>query len=198
MPKNTLSDLISGTSEWLALKDLPSTSTAGWRALSAAGKIGVYIVALRNDIEEIDNNNFICSKVGYIGKSSDIVTRTSNIRATVKSSKQSYHNCGSYIKKRLDQISLDQYVVKYLYTKTEEDNTRLESEYHRVMTENFGAPFAWREASGGKDGRLERIASDLEILTDDEKLKAYELLYTEIPKILMRRYHDEILSREDE
>ena len=68
----------------------------------------------RYSIEEIEEANFISEKIGYIGKSADIVSRTYSIRASVNG-KATYHNCGAYIKRKLDTIPFEEYVVKYLY-----------------------------------------------------------------------------------
>jgi len=193
MNKENFNDYITGTSNWLFLKDIPSSGTSRYTSLSELGKIGVYIVALKEDTLDIDSSNYVNPKIGYVGKSCDIVTRTYNIRATVSSKKQSYHGCGTYIKNRLDKISFDNYCVKFLYCASDENSTKLESEIHRLMFEKFKYRFAWQEASGGKDGRMERIMNDLEILNDDEKLKVYDFLHKkEVPQILLRRYHAEL------
>jgi hypothetical protein len=55
----------------------------------------------------------------------------------------------------------------------------------------------WREASAGKDGRLERFNDELEKLTDEEKLQVYETLYFQLKDILLRRYHDNLESIRD-
>jgi hypothetical protein len=189
--------LYASKSEWIPLKDLPSFNTQKYKEMILDGQEGCYIVALKEHTDEIDRTNFISDKVGYIGKSGDVVSRTSNIRATVKSTATAvYHGLGSYIKNRLDKTPFDNYVVKYLYTTKEQDNGKLENELHRAMVDKFGYPFAWREASGGKDGRMERIAGDLMSSTDEEKLQFYEMLYAELPSILMRQYNSNLESRE--
>jgi hypothetical protein len=188
-------NLITGASPWLPLKDIPSSNTQKYHSLSEDGTSGVYIVALRSDIDLIEESNFICNKIGYIGKSVDIVSRTYSIRASVNG-KTTYHNCGAYIKRKLDTIPFEEYVVKYLYC-PEDKVAELESLYQSLMKDALGYTFVWREASAGKDGRLERFNDELEKLTDEEKLQVYETLYFQLKDILLRRYHDNLESIRD-
>lgn len=185
-------NLITSASPWLPLKEIPSSNTQKYHSLSEDGTSGVYIVALKTDIKEIEESNFISEKIGYIGKSADIVSRTYSIRASVNG-KTTYHNCGAYIKRKLDTIPFEEYVVKYMYC-PEDKIVELETLYQSLMKESFGYTFAWREASAGKDGRLERFNDELEKLTDDEKLQVYETLYYQLKDILLRRFHDNLES----
>lgn len=188
-------NLITGASPWLPLKEIPSSQTQKYHSLSQDGASGVYVVALKKDIEEIENDSFISEKIGYVGKSADIVTRTYSIRASVNG-KTNYHNCGAYIKRKLDTIPFDEYVVKYLYC-PEDKIAELETIYQTLMKEAHGFTFAWREASAGKDGRLERFNDELEKLTDEEKIQVYETLYFQLKDILLRRFHDNLESSRD-
>lgn len=197
MVKSIFDQYITSTSDWINVRDLPSDNTARFISMCKDGIIGVYIVALRDDIADIEKSGYLSDKIGYVGMSTNIVSRTNSIRATVVSKKNCvYHGLGTYIKNRLDKISFDQYVVKYLYCK-EDDALVFENAFHSAMKDKFGYTFGWREASGGKDGKLERIYNDLSQLSDEDKLQVYENLHADLPNILVRQYHSKLESAED-
>jgi hypothetical protein len=197
MKNNPFSEYITGTSEWIPIQNLPSDKTTRFNQMCEDGTVGCYVVALKEHTDEIDKAGYISDKVGYIGMSNNIVSRTNSIRATVVSKKNCvYHGLGTYIKNRLDEIPLDRYVVKYLYCEESKSNN-FENTMHNMMKEKFGYAFAWREASGGKDGKLERIYNDLTQIDDDSKLQVYENLLAELPDILLRQYHAKLNLAED-
>ena len=120
------------------MKDLPGSQNGKWAKMCEDGKVGVYLVALDTDTAEIEKNNFLSEKNGYIGKSQDVIMRSSCIKATVNSKANCvYHNAGLYIRNRLDKIPLDRYVVKYFYT-DEDQVGDFEAAFHAAMTDKFG------------------------------------------------------------
>ncbi|CAB4124156.1 hypothetical protein UFOVP49_35 [uncultured Caudovirales phage] len=189
-----LPELCTGTSEWIPIKDLPSGKSQKYNEMSLKGKTGVYLVACSKDLEEIDaQKHFLSSKIGYIGMSCDLVYRTYNIKATVTGkSNQVYHNCGLYIKNRINTIPIEEYHVKYLYCDVDRED-ELERYMHNSMKDAFGVPFAWIEASAGKAGKLERVCDELDSLSDEEKTQVYDYLRNIMPEILMR-IHDSKLN----
>lgn len=183
----------SKQSDWFRLKDLPGSKNGKWATMSEDGKVGVYLVALDTDTAEIEKNNFLCEKNGYIGQSKDMVMRTSGIKATVNSkSNITYHNAGLYIRNRLDKFSLDRYVVKYFYIDDPERLIEFEQAFHSEMNAKFGFNFSWREASAGKDGKLEQMISSLTSLSDDEKIELHKVIRAEVKEIIFQRHLDEI------
>ncbi|NDF98581.1 MAG: hypothetical protein EB101_06595 [Chitinophagia bacterium] len=188
-----ISKFSSKQSDWIRLRDLPGSQNGKWAKMSEDGKVGVYLVALDTDIQEIEKNNFLCEKNGYIGQSKDIVMRTSNIKATVNSkSNIVYHNAGLYIRNRLDKFALDRYVVKYFYVDDPERIIEFEQAFHAEMHTKFGFNFSWREASAGKDGKLEQMISSLSTLSDDEKIELHKVIRAEVKEIIFQRHLDEI------
>lgn len=193
MAKLFYEDFSKKQSGWIRLIDLPGSQNSKWAKLSSDGKVGVYLVALDTDVAEIEKNNFISDKCGYIGKSNDVVMRTSNIKATVNSkSNIVYHNAGLYIRNRLDKISLDRYVVKYFIIEDENRLTEFEQAFHSAMTDKCGFTFAWREASAGKDGKLDQAINMLSTLPDDDKIELHKILRAEVKDIIFQRHLDEI------
>lgn len=179
-------------SDWIRLKDLPGSQNGKWAKMCEDGKVGVYLVALDTDTAEIEKNNFLSEKNGYIGKSQDVIMRSSCIKATVNSKANCvYHNAGLYIRNRLDKIPLDRYVVKYFYT-DEDQVGDFEAAFHAAMTEKFGYTFAWREASAGKEGKLEQIINALATLSDDDKISLHKMLREEVKDIVFQRHLDEM------
>lgn len=190
--KSFIEKYSSKQSEWIRLKDLPGSQNGKWAKMCEDGKVGVYLVALDSDIQEIEKNNFVCDKNGYIGKSNDVIMRTACIKATVNSkSNIVYHNAGLYVRNRLDKFPLDRYVVKYFYS--EEDKVgEFENSFHSIMNEKFGYSFAWREASAGKEGKLEQIINALATLSDDDKISLHRMLREEVKDIIFQRHLDEL------
>lgn len=190
--KSFIEKYSSKQSEWIRLKDLPGSQNGKWAKMCEDGKVGVYLVALDSDIQEIEKNNFVCEKNGYIGKSNDVIMRTACIKATVNSkSNIVYHNAGLYVRNRLDKFPLDRYVVKYFYS--EEDKVgEFENTFHSMMNEKFGYSFAWREASAGKEGKLEQIINALATLSDDDKISLHRMLREEVKDIIFQRHLDEL------
>lgn len=190
--KSFIEKYSSKQSEWIRLKDLPGSQNGKWAKMCEDGKVGVYLVALDSDIQEIEKNNFVCDKNGYIGKSNDVIMRTACIKATVNSkSNIVYHNAGLYVRNRLDKFPLDRYVVKYFYS--EEDKVgEFENTFHSMMNEKFGYSFAWREASAGKEGKLEQIINALATLSDDDKISLHRMLREEVKDIIFQRHLDEL------
>lgn len=190
--KSFIEKYSSKQSDWIRLKDLPGSQNGKWAKMCEDGKVGVYLVALDTDIQEIEKNNFICEKNGYIGKSNDVIMRTACIKATVNSkSNIVYHNAGLYVRNRLDKFPLDRYVVKYFYA--DEDKVgEFENAFHSMMNEKFGYSFAWREASAGKEGKLEQIINALATLSDDDKISLHRMLREEVKDIIFQRHLDEL------
>jgi hypothetical protein len=195
--KSQFDNFIQSTSDWIHIKDLPSDNTLRFEQMCKNGTIGVYIVALKEDTQEIEKSGYLSEKVGYIGMSNNIVSRTNSIRATVVSKKNCvYHGLGTYIKNRLDTIPFEKYVVKYLYC-SEENCLNFENAIHSAMRDKFNFTFAWREASGGKDGKLERLYNVLTQLDDGGKLEVYEYIHSLLPDILVRQYRAKLDAVEE-
>lgn len=124
---------------------------------SKYGTCGVYLVSTKDNL----TSNLIDSTIGYVGKSGNIFSRVYDIRG-------GEHGARKYITSK--GINPEDVYVKILFTE-EEGQSLLERLIHEENQKNFGYRFAWREASGGNDGALTRILSDIDKLENEEELK---------------------------
>jgi len=146
---------------WIAVADVPTKPEEVEKLAEMFGTSGVYQVALTKDIEEI-GDDIVHEKIGYIGKSTNVVGRTYVIRMP-----SGDHGASRYIR----QNDLDRKTdvkLRYLYT---EDQSTLERGLHNMTKEKFGYDFKWREASGGTDGVYSQVLDLTEkYLTADQIL----------------------------
>lgn len=132
---------------WIAVADVPTKPEEVEKLAEMFGTSGVYQVALTEDIEDI-GDDIVHEKIGYIGKSTNIVGRTYVIRMP-----SGDHGASRYIR----QNDLDRKTdvkLRYLYT---EDQSTLEKGLHNMMNKQFGYDFKWRDASGGTDGVYSQV-----------------------------------------
>lgn len=157
--------LVMNTLDWQPLLTFDSKNS---RKISENkekhGSSGVYLVALKEHL----TNSLIDSNIGYIGKSKNIFRRVYDIRG-------GEHGVRKYL--NMKNISPENVCVKLLFTRENEENV-LETRLHDEHLKRFGYKFAWKEASGGNDGVITRILSEIDkIESEDDLLKIVE--YTE-------------------
>ena len=190
-----MNDLIVNTSDWNPISWIPSTNSATWKKFvkthGVGGKIsGCYQVALTKDIESI-GDDIVHATIGYNGKAKDVISRTGGIRAP-----KGRHGTRLYIDKNNLSRETD-VVVRYLITADADKATELENFLHKESELAFGARFAWREASGGIDGKYDNILSEVEYLTAAQML---DLLgdIMELSKQKALQEHEELILRKIE
>lgn len=157
---NGIEDYIIRSTDWTPYTEMPMGNTKAVRAMKEDYELngsGVYQVALKSDLP-IDG--IIDANIGYTGKGTDVFKRAAGIRS-------GRHDCGKMLK--LQNISVDDIVIRYLFTKTE-DSGNLEQLIHKMTRKEFQCPFKWSKASGGLSGIITRILSDLEKLTEAPEL----------------------------
>lgn len=152
---------------WIPVADVPTKPEEVEKLAEMFGTSGVYQVALTEDIEEI-GDNIVHEKIGYIGKSTNVVGRTYAIRMP-----SGDHGASRYIR----QNNLDRKTdvrLRYLYT---EDQDILERGLHNMTKALYDYDFQWREASGGTDGVYSQV------LDLTEKYLTAEQILDIIPEI---------------
>lgn len=167
--EKTMNDLIKNTSKWYPISWIPSTNSATWKEFvkeyGVDGKIpGCYQVALRSDVEQI-GDDIIHESIGYNGKAKDVIGRTGGIRAP-----KGRHGARLYIDKN-NLCREKDVVIRYLITENEDTSTELENFLHKQHEEAFGYRFGWKDASGGIDGKYDKILSESEYLTSKQILE---------------------------
>lgn len=147
--------------DWISVSKIPSTNSSEQDRLNDLyGRCGVYQVALTEDIESI-GQALVHPKIGYTGKSKDILTRTYDIRQPAGS-----HGAGRYIRQK-GYCKEKEVKVRYIYT-SQEDFSKLEKKIHDSTFEKYGYRFAWTEASAGNDGVYSQILDLSNKLTIEE------------------------------
>lgn len=147
--------------DWMPVSKIPSSGSSEQDRLNDMyGRSGVYQVALTEDVESI-GQDLVHPKIGYTGKSKDILTRTYDIRQPAGS-----HGAGRYI--RQNKYCKEKDVrVRYVYT-SQEDYTNLEREIHDESKNRYGYRFAWTDASAGNDGTYSQLLELSNKLTVEE------------------------------
>lgn len=174
---------ISAVTPWISVDQIPSDGNKNREAMNEKyGTCGVYQVALAEDIDEIADN-LVHEKVGYIGKSKDILTRTYSIRAP-----NGDHGAARYI--RQNDLDRSEVKIRYLYT-SPEDYALLEESLHNEMNSEYGYRFAWTDASAGNDGNYSSILDLAKRLTSDEILDIIPAL----KEIALNKNQEEFLSK---
>lgn len=174
---------ILAVTPWISVDQIPSDGNKNREAMDEKyGTCGVYQVALAEDIDEIADD-LVHEKVGYIGKSKDILTRTYSIRAPSGS-----HGAARYI--RQNDLDRSRVKVRYLYTSAD-DYSLLEESLHKEMNDRFGYRFAWTEASAGNSGNYSSILDLAKRLTSDEILDIIPAL----KEIALNKNQEEFLNR---
>lgn len=149
------------TSPWIPISKIPSSGSSEQDKLNDLyGRSGVYQVALSEDISDI-GDSIVHSKIGYTGKSKDILTRTYDIRQPAGS-----HGAGRYIRQN-GYNKETEVKIRYLYT-SPEDYANLEKEIHDQSLSKYGYRFAWTDASAGNDGTYSQLLELSKKLTVDE------------------------------
>lgn len=166
--EKTMSDLIINTSEWYPISWIPSTNSSEWKKFvktyGVDGKIpGCYQVALSKDVADI-GDAIVHKCIGYNGKAKDVIGRTGGIRAP-----KGRHGARLYIDKN-NLCRENDVVIRYLITANEDTSTELENLLHKQHEEMFGYRFAWKDASGGIDGKYDKILAEAEYLTAKQGL----------------------------
>lgn len=167
-----MSDLIKNKTKWFPISWIPSTNSTVWKDFvteyGVNGKIpGCYQVAKTKDIESI-GEDVIHEAVGYNGKAKDVIGRTGGIRAP-----KGRHGARLYIDKN-NLCRENDVAIRYLITENVDASTELENYLHRAHEDRFGYRFAWKDASGGIDGKFDQILAEAEYLTSDQGLKMIE------------------------
>lgn len=120
------------------------------------GSTGVYLVSSKENL----TNELIDSNIGYIGKSKNVFRRVYDIRG-------GEHGVRKYL--NMKNISPETVYVKLLFTRENEENV-LETRLHDEHFKRFGYKFLWKEASGGNDGVITRILSEIDKIESEEDL----------------------------
>lgn len=160
---------IKATTPWIPINNIPSNGHKDFDIMNEKfGTVGVYQVALAEDIDEI-GDNLVHPKIGYTGKSKSILSRTYDIRQP-----QGTHGAGRYIR----QNNIDKTTgakIRYIYT-SEEDYSDLEKAIHKDSQDMFGYRFEWTTASAGNDGTYSQVIDLCNKLTVDEIFDIIPLL----------------------
>ena len=153
-----INSLIVNTLDWQPLTSFESKNSKRVNEnVAKYGSCGVYLVTTKEYLTE----DLIDSNIGYVGKSANVFKRVYDIRG-------GEHGARKYINSK--GINPEDVYVKLLFTE-EEGESLLEKIIHDEAQKKFGYRFAWKEASGGNDGALTRIFSDIEKLENEEDLR---------------------------
>jgi hypothetical protein len=147
--------------KWYCLAELPSVNSKAGRSFADArnGTSGVYQFAQRSDISKILSTDLINKKIGYTGKSKNILDRT--VAARMKGC----HGVNRVILE--NKWSTEDIYVRYLFV-PEDESAELESYIHKEAEKEFGTRFAWMNASGGNAGKFSQIQDLADALTLEE------------------------------
>ena len=167
---------------WIPVADVPTKPEEVEKLAELFGTSGVYQVALTEDIEDI-GENLVHEKIGYIGKSTNVVGRTYVIRMP-----SGDHGASRYIRQNnLDRKT--QVKLRYLYT---DDQSTLERGLHNMTKEKYGYDFKWREASGGTDGVYSQVLDLTEkYLTTEQILD----MIPELKKMAIKKNQQEFMDK---
>lgn len=191
-PKTSTVEITTGTyagqtveyrkTPWIPVADVPTKPEEIEKLAEMFGTSGVYQVAMSEDIDEI-GDDIVHEKIGYTGKSTNVVGRTYVIRMP-----SGDHGASRYIR----QNNLDRKTdvkLRYLYT---EDQSTLERGLHNMTKEKFGYDFKWREASGGTDGVYSQVLDLVEkYLTTDQILD----MIPELKKFAVKKNQQEFMDK---
>lgn len=174
---------ILAVTPWISVDQIPSDGNKNRDVMNEKyGTSGVYQVAMAEDLDEIADN-LVHEKIGYIGESKDILSRTYSIRAP-----SGDHGVGRYI--RQNDLDRSEVKIRYLYT-SEKDRRLLEASLHEQMNAEYGYRFAWSEASAGNAGNYCSILDLAKRLTSDEILDIIPAL----KEIALKKNEEEFLSK---
>lgn len=177
---------IAHMSDWIAVSHIPTKTQDKYRIMNDQhGTCGVYQVAQSEHIEEI-GDAIVHPKIGYTGKSANVLNRTYAIRQPAGD-----HGANRYIRQNGFDKSVD-VVIRYIYCH-ENDLTNLESTIHKTTSEKYGYRFAWVEASAGNDGNKSTIVDLAERLTSEEILD----IIKQLKNIAIENNEREFLKRLD-
>ena len=170
--------------DWVSVSKIPSTGSSEQDRLNDMyGKSGVYQVALTEDIESI-GQSLVHPKIGYTGKSKDILARTYDIRQPAGS-----HGAGRYIRQNGYNKETD-VKIRYAYTSSE-DCSKLEKNIHDECTNEYGYRFSWTEASAGNDGCYSQLLELSNKLTVEEIFDIIPVL----KQLAIQKHTDNLLER---
>lgn len=177
---------VTHITDWFPISEIPTEKNPLYNKMNEKyGMCGIYQVAFKNDLDKI-GTNLIHGKIGYTGKSENILNRTYSIRTPSGS-----HGVTRYI--RQNNIDRSRVYIRYVYC-SESDVSNLENKIHTKSKEKFGYTFEWIEASAGSNGRIHLI------LDEGKKLTSEELLYiiSEYKKLAIEANTKEFLEKLEE
>ena len=153
-----INSLITNTLNWQQLTSFESRNSRKVADNKAKyGSCGVYLITTKENLtDELINAN-----IGYVGKSSNVFSRVYDVRG-------GEHGARKYIASK--SINPEDVYVKILFTE-EEGESLLERLIQEENFKQFGYKFSWKEASGGNDGAMTRILSDIDKIENEDDLK---------------------------
>jgi hypothetical protein len=155
---NLIKSLVVDTLDWQQLTTFESRNSK--KVLdnkTKYGSCGVYLITTKDHL----TNEIINANIGYVGKSSNVFGRVYDVRG-------GEHGARKYINSK--GINPEDVYVKILFTE-EEGESLLERLIQEENFKQFGYKFSWKEASGGNDGAMVRILSDIEKIDNEADLK---------------------------
>ena len=160
-PENNIekiNSLIVKTLDWRQLTSFNSrNSRKAAEETALYGSCGVYLVTTKENLTD----DIINANIGYVGESYSIFYRIYDIKG-------GEHGARKYIASK--GINPEDVYVKILFTE-EEAESLLERLIQEENLRRFGYKFSWKEASGGNDGAMVRILSDIEKIENEDDLK---------------------------
>ena len=155
-----MEDKIEKVIDWMPVMAIPSRDSKGYHALGGRQE-GCYQFALAEDIDEI-GDNIIHEKIGYTGRGSDVISRTGAVKAP-----KGNHGVRHFI----DQNAIDREDIRVRYFITN-SSSELENYIHQKTSESASHEFrfAWKEASGGIDGTVTYILSQIQDLAHSSQI----------------------------
>ena len=155
-----MEDTIEKVVDWMPVLAIPSKDSKSYKSLGGALE-GCYQFALAEDIDEI-GDNIIHEKIGYTGRGSDVISRSGSVRAP-----KGNHGVRHFI----DQNGIDREEIRVRYLVTN-SSAELENYIHEKTSEiaSHEFRFAWKEASGGIDGTVTYILSQIQDLTHSSQI----------------------------
>ena len=153
-----INSLIINTLNWQPLTNFESrNSRKAAENKNKYGGSGVYLITTKENLTD----DIINANIGYVGKSSNIFSRVYDVRG-------GEHGARKYIASK--GITPEDVYVKLLFT-DEKGESLLESLIQEENFKRFGYKFFWKEASGGNDGAVTRILSDIDKIENEEELR---------------------------
>lgn len=155
---NLINSLIVNTLNWQQLTSFESRNSKKVADNKAKyGSCGVYLITTKDNLTD----ELIHANIGYVGKSSNVFSRVYDVRG-------GEHGARKYIASK--GINPEDVYVKILFTE-EEGESLLERLIQEENLRRFGYKFSWKEASGGNDGAMVRILSDIDKIENEDDLK---------------------------